>query len=401
MRLQVSSCFISSAKLGPYSQDPHGNRNLQLKQLILNSTYSPISHLPTELIICILEQLYFSEEGFQDLSLKSCSRVCRQWRYPSQTLLFRCGFLDQSRKNLEQLVKVFERNPILASYVRSISIHISLVSEKGGKSYSVADLIPIVSLFPKLSGLVIRTRDYETGEAIASRAIGAKADRSIRLPRLISLELDHGANSRLAYSLLRLWPSIQHLTCFGTYFGYLPLPGPRPNFVLRHLGLDDLPSTQILDWLLPQKTLQSVHLNLGSDWQGAIRPFLERHGPGLRSLRLDYVTEAFIRCCPNLEELDVRHMMLAFSDETIESFPKCLKHIRIRHPTLGTAPLVRLVSSLPELRWLRLPRAMKWLLGAEERTELEDLARRHGVTVSYEVTTISLVRLILVLVCII
>lgn len=279
------------------------------------------------------------------------------------------------------MVKMFRRNPALASYVRDISIHIKLVSKRREESYNPADFLPILSLFPKLCGIVLLTEDCETGTALAAEVAAAQSN-SGHLPQLMSLvlELERPTDSHLVYNLLALWPSIQYLSCNSGCFGNLPVPVTRPNFTLRHLGLENMPPPQVLEWLLPSQTsLQSLHMYPYGDWRSTTQSFLERYGSGLSSLRLDYAKEELFQYCPNLEELNIMYMM---SGEVIESFPKGLKRVGIGYPTPeGNAPLVRLVRSLPDLRLLTVPDFME----VEECNEVEDVARRNGVTVVYKV----------------
>jgi len=231
----------------------------------------------------------------------------------------------------------------------------------------------------------MQTGGSSTGKALTAEVTASQPTFCNELPKIVSLELKTGGYSHLIYTLLGIWPSLQRLTCNSGCFEYPPLPGPRPDFALQHLGLDDLPSPEVLEWLIPQKTLRSFHVKVEFDYRETIQPFLERYGPGLRSLRLECVTEPFLRCCPNLEELDIRYMTLAVNDDLIETFPRTLRRVCIRYAAFGSSSLFAMIRSLPNLRVLTLPANLRYkkLLEEEDWVDFSDLARRYGVLVEY------------------
>jgi hypothetical protein len=353
------------------------------------------------LITLVLEHLYLASDGFPDyVTLKGCSSVCRIWRGPSQELLFRSGCLNWLKKDLPQLVEIFEQNPVLRSHVRLIQLPIGVIKGNRGKQYNPEDLIPILSLFPRLYGLSLRTADsdFHTEKAIAAKISESAPSDMTLLPRIVALELDHGCgDSNLPYILLNMWPSIQHLAWLRDCFEYPPPPGPGPNLKLKHLSFELLPRRpQVLPWLFPTNTLQSLHLRLDSDLRGAVQGFLEMYGPHLRSLRMQSLSQSFLRCCPNLKELDIGSMTLAITEETVKYFPESLQHIRVRNVTGDSVSFSTIIWALPNLRVLTLPSDAEPLFrDTDEWFELDDLCRKAGLMVIYEAGGKDLVRFLL------
>jgi hypothetical protein len=324
-----------------------------------------MTHLPTELVVRFLELSYLAEDGSVDRStLKSCSLVCRFWRDPAQQLLFRSGLIYRRRaEDFQRLKEIFEANPLLGSFVRSISISVSDKTLPGRGAFTAPELVQILSFFPNLYHLQLSSFNPTSDNNVVF-TFELQEDLVPRHIRSLTFSTS-ARDSELLYYFLTLWPSIEFLTIASVSLRALPLT--QPTFHLKQLTYNDPPSLEALTWLVPNHTLRYLHLTAGFDQYEGDKEisyaFLQREGAYLRSLRL-YSIEGpnlgLLALCPNLEELDVEYMDLGVPGGVLEVLPRGLEHLHVRNITAwGSVALRDMVRVLPRLRVLTVPDGAK------------------------------------------
>lgn len=350
--------------------------------------------VPTELIIYILGLLYYTEEGLPDRTrLWHCSLVCKIWQQASQELLFRAGSLDRNKQTLESLQDIFS-NPIIGSYVRCIKLSVGLEqkSHKNG-AYSSSEFLQIITMFPRLYEIYIHAAtpatDHDLVTTLDNHALAP-------LPPIKSLKFTSvKRSSLLLYRLLALWPSIEFLSFDQENFLQVASPPQEtPSFRLKQLEYQSPPPLEVLEWLVPNESLQILHLKqsspgLGQESKRRSEAFVALQGPSLRSLRvssMDVLSPITFTLCSNLEELDVTHMTMELQDQVIQSLPKTIYHLRVRDTTFVGGALRSLIRVLPNLRRLTLPKKLKWLTGnrREHLVEFQRECVECDVSVVYE-----------------
>lgn len=350
---------------------------------------SPMSSLPPELLLCILENVYHTPKGKPNYKLlKACARVCRLWSGPAQSLLFR-SVTKRGHHNIHAfhaaLLSSAARGKALGNCVRTLDITISSFSRTSGNSHNssltVAKLLQVCPHVHDLS-LVFYGVDLEEESLEMLRVAGQEL-------KTLSL-VDYGSQRPILYQLLSIWPNIQSLKIGSTMSTSLPWGNdasspPQSNadnarevaqrngakICLHDLVLSFLLPPAVLAWLLASSTdsLRTIELreSPGLMEKRILTDILVPHAPRLRSLRLWFYNDdsaALLRICTSLEELVLYGLELPPRCPLVPNLPPTIKHLTFRvggynYRITTLQPIIDAVDALPNLKVLTCNRNMR------------------------------------------
>ncbi|KAF8588968.1 hypothetical protein K439DRAFT_1645274 [Ramaria rubella] len=312
---------------------------------------SAASLLPQELILEILESLYYTDEGKVDYpSLLHSSSVCRSWAPPAQQLLYRAlvlliaahtNFFDSARSSISS------PGYNLLDHVRILKINID------DPTSDVSSRIP-----PQLfAGLVVKcVRLYELKISASSVYAFDQESLSIlsNIPSIKALSIDHiGVQSIILYQLISLAPSLRHLRLFSEL--HATPPREPIGIHLYELITYRAPHPDVMMWLLgaSRDTLRILEM-----WdmcnRATMRTILQTHSSLILSLRLlhfNHQAIEIVQACYNLQELVLWHVPTIF---TLGSLPSTIEHLAFRNPLHSQShtlmPILNVIKELPRLR---------------------------------------------------
>jgi hypothetical protein len=340
-----------------------------------------MGRLPLELVVSVLELAFFTDDRFPDRkTLGACSRICRDWRDPAQQLLFRYVNLQRNNQPLSMMMNIFGRSPrgkLLGSYVRSIDIRIG---PPDSLPYTPQEFSELLVFFPRLYELHLNSFEPEFDQDTMEKLHALSAIRPIPL-RLRCLKwFGPHPQSRMVYQLLSIWPTIRFLY-IGNPLSCEP-PAERPDFSLYEIGYIRPPTTEVLDWLIPNHSIRIVYLQVDEDTQETDELF-GREGPYLRSVRLaSYCafSASLVACCPRLEELSIGKVLKTITNDMLVALPPTIEHLRIREDPESVQSILVLLRSLPRLRVITLSTKTRSL---QDVRVLEEECIRKGVNIVY------------------
>lgn len=329
-----------------------------------------MAHLPQELVLAILEHVYYTPEGTPDYdSLANCSLVCTSWSIPAQSLLFhkipQLGTITSFHAALKSSAV---RGRPLGHAVRSLDI-----LSVGGPLKSTLQpevFVQLLEACPRLYELSVSIFRHEFDQFTL-----AKLKDSGQIIRALNLR-SCGVQSPVLFQLLGIWPRIRFLR-IGTEVAAWPWRRPAETPIWRRLqssgGVDDIaqrppahvslydltltriPQPAVLTWLLGSSISSLRILDLRESPGVAVRQFLSVHAPHLRSLRLLHLSHdsaAFLRQCTRLEELVIYNLPVYVP--LAPSLAPSIEHISFRNPGHTFRETLRhvldAIEVLPKLR---------------------------------------------------
>jgi hypothetical protein len=312
--------------------------------------------LPAELIMTILEYLYFKDPDTNVRSisepdyciLSACSLVCQLWSGLAQSLAFRelplCGSVCTTRGSqiYAAINPSTEQGKLLGQYVHVLNLVLG-VRERGNLPDWLACCPRLYQLGLDLYGL--QELSPTVIDKLSVGAVGMPFRLNIRALCFFSI----GVQSLVPYQLLSICPSIQFLVLGG---GTVTTPPPDLsfNFCLYELVLQRALPVNILERLLSTSETSLRVLEFKDPPSLEVVCLLAKHGPHIRSLRLmryDFTSAALVQICTNLKELMILHVP---SLVPMTSLPHSLEHVaflNLRH--LSGYPLDTITSAIDTL----------------------------------------------------
>ena len=283
--------------------------------------------LNEDLVICILELLYFSPTGtieYKDLA--SCSRISRLWTKPAQNLLFHACHIH-NRETLKSLRRglTTPRGESLRRITRVLMLdiaHLTPILGQDPKSLSELDIGPTLELFPNLYELRLIVRRVPSLSKAALRLLNSKSISPIRalVVRIVDDRMDR--YNDVLFQLLERFSSVERVTFDGrgtyqwrsrrTYSWRVPSR-------LRELRLDlhhtqPSPTGDDILWLITDPELLDVLYLHDLVFDKTFEGFIQRVAPNLRALRLSSSLRndlahlpRWVGLMPRLEELVIRN----------------------------------------------------------------------------------------------
>ncbi|SJL07703.1 uncharacterized protein ARMOST_11053 [Armillaria ostoyae] len=309
-----------------------------------------INSLPPELVLIILESLYYGADNWTRepdyATLAACSLTQRSWYPPAQRLLFR-----HIPKGVRP-VRLFDDTRIL---------DIILTPE------TILDLAFLLAHCPRLYELGLSAQGVFT-------LLPSVPTANIRALRLVECSVQ----SPILYDLLALFPSVRFLTV-GTEIVAPPPSTATPAPALYELALKRSLSADILTWILANSVGSLRILELMDLPSADMKDVLCPHGPYLHSLRIfrfSYAAASILRSCVNLKEFVLSS--LPVMGPPLVKLPESIEHFSLTNShSLSTewGPFLALIILLP-LKTFTCDKCSKSQPGFDT---IERLCRTHGV----------------------
>lgn len=227
----------------------------------------PARGIPLEVVLDILEAVYFNDGAVNTEFLRTCSLVCKSWSLPAQKLLFRrIRLCSQAAYNSFVLAvdRSTDRGRILSDSV--VQMHVVLDNNQPGP-LKQACFARAITLCPNLRELSLAL--YGCGEP-GNDIVGSPAlERMRRLapsfepgtlellrtgPLIASLHFSNWSdNDQSVVQLLDIWPSLKSLSITGKT-PHLSPGVTHPPFACAlarlRINCQHEPSLDFLEWLL-------------------------------------------------------------------------------------------------------------------------------------------------------
>ncbi|TDL19433.1 hypothetical protein BD410DRAFT_822193 [Rickenella mellea] len=331
-------------------------------------------HIPTEIIIAILEAAYFDEDSRPDFRLLSnCALVCRDWTEPAQKLLFRhVSLTTQGAVNSFQ-ASVSSRRMGQKHGDSVTRLHIILDFNDPNRIYPQS-LIQTIIPCPHLYELDLSLYGTDPRRGVVDHPNALRMfknapdfdDETLELlrggPQISALHFSNWSdNFHCTSQLLSVWPSVKFLTLTGCKTQF-----PRthsPPCKLRHLRLNFqvTPSVDFMQWLLHDSkgSLRSLEMDREPPVE-LLDHIVRDHGQTLGSLAIptcrSYDYGVSIERCEILREFRIESPW--FSPMAVKTLPRTLEHLAFGVDR--NTPIHAILQAVKACRKLRLLTVHFW-----------------------------------------
>ncbi|KAL1726690.1 hypothetical protein EV714DRAFT_239219 [Schizophyllum commune] len=279
--------------------------------------------LPLELVFDILELASLAPATEPDrATLRACALVCRTWRGPAQSVLYR-HFVLRDANTAETFVSTLKARPALADAVRTLRATVDRNQPDGLSPHTFAQ---VVARCPRLQTVHLAlfgpsTEAHTTVERAVAESPMFDAETLSLLasgPQITSLHLANwSADKSVLFDLLEAWPcGPRALSLAGTPPSLPACAPPQCITALEALRINCTGplAPECVEWLLRDARLRA--LDIARAWDGEALRLLEAQGSTLEALTLPALHEhelvgAVRDGCPALRSLTVAGACLA------------------------------------------------------------------------------------------